>query len=444
MAKLFGHNNPNHKIFIVPTEEGYDSDDNMNSMIGDATMHHVDKLNPAERQLWEQLIIMGNSNIFEVTPNFSDNDHDPLNLRQKELENFFKYNSIPESAQVLYREAIEAEEERRNASEDAYDRTEMLISWDDWQNNPGLGQHVDLPTTPKPITRYMGNTTQMFYDEFPEGHQDSNLINQILTMLNKDIDDITEKYGRLLKMIIGSTKSRPYTQKYLTLLVDKLVEGANNPDKEVRITLRSIDAAWAKEYKAKSIKQAKDNGMTQILMLKYEEWEKRHKEGENLSADVRSFGKILWEQFHTEMKNYHWQMYARLKRRFAAKVMIKGIDINRCRYSELEKVLGVKREDAMRLWFERPWTNMYEVENEGIKLFSTDNTSVVKVMNLITLTAQKVKSTKDRTLLKGLADSLIRAQKSEKNNLSNIQWNSIWQHYRSTKEDLFQKAEDNG
>lgn len=433
--KLFGFNNLNKDIFIVETEQGQDSDDNMSSMIGDAVMHHVDNLGPGERMLWETLQCMGGQNIFEMVPSFESVDRDPLSLRKAELDSFFKKNKIPESARVLYEEAVQVERERRETSEDAMDRNDGLISYEDWKDNPGLGQHVDLPSTPKPIFRFMGNTTQQFYDEFPEGHQDSDLINQVLMMLNRDnIDDITPKYGFFIKETIKKQRHKPYTREALFNLIDMLIKTDKDPSELVKTALIEIDQAWGREYRSTVVKGLQTDGVFQLLVLKHTEWTERFENKEDVTQDIKSFGKMLFESFHKDMKSSHWGMYKRLKNKFAPKVLIKGIDVNRCRFSLLQRTLGITREQAMRVWFERPWSSVYQVENEGINAETVDQTVVNKVLFLIDTAA----STSIRHLAR-LAEQLVEAQQSGKANMSNIQWNTVWQHYREVKASVLEK-----
>ena len=250
--KFLEHRNPNADALVVPQEEGGTEDDNYFGSIGDATMRHVQSLSLAERQLWEELIHMGSGAIFRPTPSLDYVDRDPFKLRGQDLDDVLKDYAdkvSPESLGAI-KEAFEIEAQRRETSEDALDRE--VIPYHEWEDNPGMWKEVDIPATPRDKMLYQGNTTQSFYDHFPEGHQNQDFINRVIRCLDRDWcgDDDDAGYAAwLVREVIEPSNAKTYVKRFLEQLVNKLATGECNPTDTVDEYLQKIDDEWGYRYR---------------------------------------------------------------------------------------------------------------------------------------------------------------------------------------------------
>ncbi len=461
MSNGFGKNNPNHDIFIVETEEGPDSEDNMCSMIGDATMAHLAQLSPAQRQVWEHYYL-GGKDLFFFAPSSAENDKDPHDLKAEDLENYFDNHPVDEKAKVWLEEAIEVEKERRAKSEDVYDKANELIPYQDWQDNPGLFKHFDIPTTPKNLAIYAGSTTQNFYDEFPEGHPDSKVINALLVKVNRDQDDLTDKYGIWLKEWLDKQPVQfPYVTAVLERLITRLVEGEKDPEELCKIALQLIDDDWRKQYIQTAQEKLKNDPVHQLLVHKSNEWDSEYERGVNVLPMVKSFGQTLYSKFRGQIKRSHWSKYKALKAKYSGAVIIKGLDVNSCRLGDLERKLRIPRNIAVAIYTSRPFSGPNELLKrettitqhvvEGGKLVEKKETvikgwldpnafqergNIEQIYTLIDTRAEQALASNNKKIFSALSGELVARQKENKENFSSKEWGSVWTYYRSKKSDI--------
>ena len=244
--------NPNDSIFILPTEEGGMEGDNYLASIGDTNLQHIQSLSDAERQVWENFIIMKDGNIFRMEPNPFHRDKDPLNLEGEEdlvkafetkvLANINKDILENEHIKIL-REEFDKEAQRRENSKDIFlkrsavsyeewkisheneepvvfmreededeDEEEYYcevtesdpeenyyinndpVPYHKWQEYPQLHRYWDTGPTLKPMFVWSGKARDYLFDQTSEYHPDKQLIEQSLNLLNRDWDEITEDF----------------------------------------------------------------------------------------------------------------------------------------------------------------------------------------------------------------------------------------------------------
>lgn len=448
VERLFTRNNTNADAMIVPQEEGGTSDDHYFGSIGDATMQHVFDLTDSDRQLWEGLIHMRSGTLFRTYPNPQDHDPDPYKLKGKKLENYLevyraevKRNTgakLTDEDLIGVREAIEEEQARREESNDIYEQSDV-VPYHEWQNNPHLWSQIDIPSTPQDRFAFMGNTSQMFYDWFPEGHPDSKIINQCLMILNREFPlDINDGYTKFVCDWLDNQRMHGYVRMHLKKLVFALNADLDDPDELVKSSFQAIDYAWGQEYSNSSASIALKQKMTKVILHKEKEWEAQYKEGFNVYTAIKSFGRILFENYREYMNGWHWNRYRAAKRKYAPRVILYGYDINRCTLNELTFALNTDRNNAEKVWFGRPFETLEGMYNSGFltgQSFVDDETTD----KLVCFLEKHAKIAKDSLNIKYITDVcsiLLNMQREKKGDLSNNQWSMIWRYYKILKADV--------
>lgn len=449
MDRLLGLNNPNARALVVPQEEGTDETDTYFGSIGDATMKHIHSLSHADRQLWQELIHTKSGNVFRATPSLSSYDRDPMNLRGKDLDEYFEEmkrqagGKLDDNAVAAIREAFDAEAERREQSEDAYDRAE-LIPYDQWHKYPGMEKHLDIPSTPRDLLVYMGNVNQMFYDEFPEGHPDEKLIRQVLMMVNRPYPhEIDEGYAGFVQDKILASHAKPYTIRYLVQMVNSMID-AIDPDEVVAEALLNIDRCWAIEYKNACGEKCKKDHVLHLLLHKEREWATKAKDGYAVYNEVKNFGQMLYQNFRDRMTSYHWARYRRMRDRHSPRVMVRGYDINRCCISEIQEALNLGRKAAENIWFNRPFTSLSQLYNKGYidrGAFGSGD-AADRILAFIEKQAEISLREGGPQRFSQVGHQIVRGQKERKVDLDHHAWRMIWTYYRIMRDDLVRQCNE--
>ncbi len=447
--KIFSRNNVNADIFEIEAEEGCDESDMFNASIGDATMRHVDELG-SDVVCYENFIRMADGNLFAVEPNLTYQDDNSFGLKsQKDFAKFFKDGKIPEKYQEMYKEAIQNETDKQEASEDVMDQRGLLVSYEDWEANPGLStQSWDLPQTPKPHVRYVGNCSQMFYDEFPEGHPDAGFINNILHMVNREWDDVTPKFVYAICKRIAGADIRQDTAHYLTVMVRTIGETTRNPEEVAVETLKAIDKAWSIEYyKQARLDEWATDKISQYFHTLNQQFKAELEKGTSrlrIFQTIKSLGKQLFgkreplldQGIEGRFRKRHWNAYKQLKRSFAPPVLVNGINLNRAYRNELQKALGVDQRTAKRVIMLRPFENLEELRRTGlVKLEDVARQSpvVAEFLDRITVASGNARSKANLKLFTNLPAEFIKEQKTTKQNIPPEEWKKIWECYNNEK-----------
>jgi len=438
--------NPNKDILEVPQQEGEAEEDHYFGDIGASTSRHVSSLSFGERQLWEGLIVTKNGLIFRTEPSPNQHDPDPFNLKGKDMERYFekirrdnKGKFIPHDTFDHLKEAMEEESARAVKSEDAYSRSELL-SYDQLEKFPGMMKYIDIPQTPRDLFVYMGNTNQMFYDEFPEGCQDSKVINTVLSILNKKEEKLTPDYLEWFRdTFLPSQVMRPYTLKYLTRLTNDLLLG-EEPEEAAQKALSSIEANYKVEYLNKAAHLARQDKIYMLLYTKEKEWTKQFKSGKNVYPSIKMFGKALFdiskEEGMPRAKAHHWDRYRRIKTKLAPRVYICGIDVNRADMYRLKKLFKKQSED---IWFKRPFESTIDLVNKGYvtrSTFAESNSEEEQLLEGLDLAILKAKQENNLSSVNKYREQLIMLQKTK---YTNVDWSNIWTYYNLVKGDILER-----
>jgi hypothetical protein len=449
--------NPNNRALVVPPQEGGTIEDGYFGSIGDATARHVTEMaqfRPADRQLWEDLISTRTGKIWRTQPSTAWHDPDPFGLRGKDLEQYLKRAlsrirwtdnttyELTESEKAVIEEAFEVEAERQDESRDVYDRCE-LIPYDQMEKFPGMMKHIDVPTTPKDWLIFMGNTNDIFYDEFPDGHPDQGLIRLCLQKLNKPWIDITVDYAEWFCEWIQETGARAEVVSAMSWLVYNLAKTGKDPIETTREALESIDAVWQREYKIKGLERFRRDPIWDLLKVNEEKWEGEAKEGKTAYPSIRAFGRLLFQEYRNVMRAHHWELYRKIRDSHAPKVFLKGININKASLSDLRRVLNLPSRDPSRrmcytiaeeVWHKRPFESLGHLKREGLidhKVFAEDEKSDELLVGM-----EKATDTGKTRLsigpLNEYRKTLIETQRQGKK----INWSPIWSYYHLLKAEL--------
>ncbi len=461
--------NPNKDIFVVPTQEGADKDDQWNGSIGDATLEHLYQMKHRALEM-EGYYCSPDGNLFRLENNVSWSE-DSEELQKKRIMEAMAIKPGRQIAQKRNQDGtfgtrvvtdddkenvvafllteLQEQRDKREESQDALDQA--LVPFDDWESMPQMTKHIDIPSTPVPLYIYAGNCTQMFYDYFPEDHPDKKLINQFLSMLNGvDWDDFQqeqmENFSKWLlrKETLRSGEGRYlfrhlYAIERLLQLTGEIMDSDNvQPDALTQKALLDIEQDWAQAVYSRAFEKANEDSILKEFKKFEGELQVKFDRGQFVYRDIKEFGQKLYKKYgRGKMNPYHWTKYSELKTKFSPRVMVYGngmsYDVNRANFRQLTEMLG--EDKARRLFFKRPFFAIEDlikagelgVENLGF----TDNNSAF-VMGF-QIAYKQAKQNRDMRVLTKLAQKMYDMQDRDPKFMAPDEWAQIWQAYRVLK-----------
>jgi len=442
---LFGEStNPNHEIFVVPTLEGADADDRWNGSIGDAVMNHARDMSHRQPEM-DHYIFMRNGNIFRMEHNVMTPDVDGSRRINKEIISVLtsgdKTTAEDKENVVAFLQSEILEARRSNEEkEDAMDQT--LVPYEEWETKPQMTQSWDVPSTPKPIFIYAGNSKQMFYDEFPEDHPDRNVINRFLTITNGiDWDDWNEDtVGYFEKWMNNQTWSVPNVPFHLMDFCKKVSSSdvTEEPVEIMRDILGKIDSEWGKSRSSYVIKQFKASGPMKEMINFYNHNKERHEAGELMLTKVGKLGKSFFK-YASSMTSAHWNAYFRLKSKFAPRVCIEGMDFNTASVQEMTRFFKSEQR-AKDVFFARPLVSLQKLADMNLikaKDIKGGKNNQAMISMIKVAGRKSIKSTTTAYMTK-VAQKIISAQQNNPEFMTEEEWSTIWQTYRICKGEVEQ------
>ncbi len=436
--------NPNRDIFDVGSEGGGDDEDNMLSMIGDATQKHVDGLCVKDRLVWEHLIHMSDGTIRRREPEMRYHDNDEFNLRGEDLDAFFQnYPDIPQAMRPVYEEALQREQDRRDeqdigSAEDIYNSNTGRLSFDEWEQNPQMMNEVDIPSTPRDLFIEAGNTRQAYFDFFPEDHPDAKYINQYLMMLNRDAEEFNDSFVKYLVKFTETNPMRTHTRKVLNKVSSYLTTTSNHEDLVIK-ALTVLDRHWGKQFRKAATEKLEATPMAKLIHHQEAGFENLKDKGINPVQQVKEFGSTLWNKYRRTMSAQHWSMYRNIKNRYQMQVFVRQVDVNAATLQQLREIFGEKV--SRSVWCARPFQTAVELYVKGFvdrKVLTTSDTAD-KVLDVIIRTSEK----KDLEKFNALAARLVAKQQGDLK-LDQESWKNIWAFYRMTKNSLVKEVNKDG
>lgn len=472
--KLFGRTNANDLIFKVETQEGseiLEGDEGLAS-IGDATMEHIQNLNPLRRQAYDEYHVMPDGNIFRSEDNPRWDDPDEFNLRNKdELSRFLQRNKIPDSLRGVYEEA-EQKASEEDASEDVMDHPEELIPYEDWEKYGGMSKYWDIPATPKPRLVFSGNTRQAFYDDFAEDHPLGSFVNRVINtldgfswhqiILSEDVEKYnTENDKKLFRPETGS--SYIYTDgstefliadeyvnslreslfkqggrfskvsmtyrvnvynnlsEMITTIASDAIKDFAEPSSAVIACLAKLDRHHFEIYKKETIRKTKEHDPLYIYLCELGQRAlKMTKQGKDGLREISKFGQSLFmDGFATEkLVNVstgdvpEWEKQT---------VVEKGRNHHWEKYDLIKK-------SCERILVKKASRKMSDSAAACIERIRVAFNEALEAQNLRHFTR--------------LATDFMQAQKSGKLDLSGADRNKVWAEYNLAKKDLVDMLED--
>lgn len=452
----FFRNNPNRKIFRIEPELGFDSNDKMASMIGDATLKHVASLSHFERQAWEYYNHTDRGNIFTYIPSPYYNDSDPEKMMAEDLDNYLDIYGIPEEERAVYEEVIQEERTRRAKSEDVCSSRENLVPFEEWHLYPQMQKHIDIGPSPKDISYFCGNSNQAHYDEFPDSPILAEITNFILQQVSSSRFTLSlQPPSYILSRIVqykGNLLRGPFF-KFWT----KTRESPKDFDRFSIEFLTEVEELYRQEYNSEVLEKNRKAPITQLFEFKIKEWEEMEAQGLSPYKSVKAFGRLLFEkfkqskniQFNWSKHSYYWNKYNKLKRRFAPSLKVGGYDLNKCSLREIQEALQINRQLATNVWFARPLEYMLDLEIKARidrKVFChSDKTKSLALV--IDKSAKMADETNSLVHLKNVASKLHQKQRNLTSVMTDSEWDSIWNYYKISRDEVIRnirkRAEEN-
>lgn len=486
-----GSQNPNHSIFVVPTQEGADKDDQWNGSIGDATMEHIFQ-NRHKMLEMEHFIYTPNGNIFRTEFTVAPPDEDGQRSFKQQM---IKVMTAPNGRQAhdlstrkvrqvsaedkekvieFLKQEIEESLAAKAEKQDAMDQ--VVMAFDDWESNPQMTNAIDIPSTPPLMYIYAGNTSQMFYDWVAEDHPDVRRINSFLSMANSiDWDRFTQETVEFFKTWLYGTDPQMMRKRgnwEVPSVADRLMQLCRdiaNTDKvsptELAIeALKDIESEWLKIV-AKEVKDKWEEDPIVLELKKKEEQLIENKKIGKLSwAELGKFGQTLYKRYGTRMSSAHWALYKELKKKYAPEVRLGKIDVNRANMNQLREFFRARyKKDILALLdsndsdevFERkmqtitnkienlasavaasaPYMTLEDLASKGLITIDdigyTDNNVVL--ISMVKKGYRESLNVKSLSVLGRVAQQIITLQRKKPDQCTEQEWYAVWQAYRICK-----------
>jgi hypothetical protein len=437
--------NPNHGIFVVETQQGADEDDQGHGSIGDATMAHVSKMSHRLPEM-ESFFRMPNGNLFRTVPNVQPMDEDGERYNKKQMMEVMVAHdprvSLEDKENVIafLQEEIAERREAREEKQDALDQ--VVIPYDQWEAMPQMTRDWDIPPTQAPVYVYAGNTSQPFYDHVPEDHPDQRRITQFILMVNNvDWDDFTEDTATYFKMWLLDDERKfsvRTTAYHLADFCDEVADpdGLIYPDDLMKACLQKIDAEWMGILHDRVVKTFQESPITRDLERFEKSLAAKHEKGNLVWAEIGRYGQNLYRKYGSHISTPHWTKYRKLKARFAPKVVVNKLDVNRADYRDLSKTMPKKQADF--IYFNRPFMSLEDlVEKKAVTLESVGYTkNNVVFISMIKSTAKKSIQSRVPSLLGKTAQQIINTQQTKPSIMTEEEWSAVWQTYRIAKAEV--------
>ena len=289
----------------------------------------------------------------------------------------------------------------------------------------------------------MGNTRQQFYDEFPEGHPESATIMRYIRMLDRD--DVNDGWYEFVRDCLSKEMMSSYIRKALVDLTLKMEEFGDDED-FVKDALLEIDRGYRVEYLNVVAKRAERDHILQLLIYKEKEWEADAKRGFNVYTSIKSFGRVLFENYRDQTKGHHWARYRRVRNKYAPRVVARGVDINRCGIQDLMSALKLTREQAKNLWHARPFDSLGQARNQGYidRSSFADSKEMDECLSMVEAAFKEAEERLQLSVLSAVTSRLVRKQQVQKDKSPELQheWRMVWSYYRILRDDLTRKIND--
>ena len=455
MQDLFSGTNPNDKIFNIPTQQGSDPDDKRHSMIGDAALKHASTLGN-NRLLVDNYLHFANGNIFRMEPN-------PIHNVDK-----------PEPDEIIVSQETKSGDifdlgTRIDKDEDS---TEESILFADY-----------IPSTPKPLFIYAGNSKEIFYDEFPAGHPNEKHIKIFLMMIRNNINEFYDPFiasnGKKYKQwhlyfkdIVGKWEHFELIDSDVTNeMIDTIEYIAYNYPSEDSIRsylsdmLLRIDKEHSAEVRFLAISNTLLTNKAYAYLLKKEhEIDAGILKGDK-SKLIKEIGKELFIKGGSILGDCDkitkarkmaivWNKYRTMKNKYAPKVMIGGYDINKCYHlSTLIEQVGLSELQAKKVKSYLINKSKFYSTSEVLRLIGANNKELTsreerkivrECLNIIDNGAENAVKLNKKGMLLSVPAKFIVKQKRKELVLSSDGWKIVWEHYRSTKNDTMKQLETRG
>ena len=486
-GKLFGITNPNEHIFIIQGQKGSDilEGDVSVASIGDATLQHVQEMSGYQRMAYDEFICMSDGNLFRVLENRRWDDPDEFNLKNKsEMEMFLKKNNVPESLHHLYDAAVEQELERQD-SEDVMDRQDHIVPFDQWEKFPQQWERWDVPATPRPITQFVGNARQAFYDHLPENHPLYHVLTRVINTLdqfnwqqimrsreiiehnrenkenpitqndngalyiysdrNQDYLHVETYLESVRKLIFAQSVPYKYKKFVYEALHDCIVgiaDCVSNPVDLMITALERVEDFWTKDYVSAARKRTKlEDPLYTYLAVVHRKAVADAKAGKDPMQEIRQMGRQLFKNgFVCTRYVPHWS-----DRLTGEEFENKVLDESQSYVSEIPNLVHSKEVTVQRMKGHH-WSKYRKIKEDIIairarRIRGKMGEMAGRCITRMNTLAQEALSTRNLQHFTKVAQILI--QKQDQLNMSPTEWDIVWGHYNDLKGQVVKKLTRN-
>lgn len=479
---IFDRTNPNANIFVVKGEKGAGGildDDNRHSMIGDAVRKHESSLTSINRLLLHEMISFADGNLVMKEPNMYQVIHDHRDMDKDSAAEYL-------AAKGVFMDI---------------DPNDMLeagimtgISIEDYEKNI---EPREVPSTPRDKFRYCGNSRQSFYDSFPEDHPEADKMNMLLMMLKNNSERFFNEYIHAKKT--NGTIEQEYHETwhdYFSQLIenwhengtlsttvacafldiirfmvhecanesmiqDKITSKLTDVDESHGATVRfETDCRSLMGWEEGDVKHTANEAIV-LLSKKEVEWDKHYK-GNASTASLRQIYfdvcKTGAEMYDTEFNvddseitrrrkmGTAWFKYRSLKREYAPRLALNGVDINKCFHvSTLCNIAGFTNKQASAIvsrLIEKEFKNIDEVFKViGVQqkdFITSDRKEAKVIIDIIDSEFNKSVKYKNMNRFLKIAPDLIKRQKEGEFTKELTVWKEVWKHYTEKKEEAIE------
>lgn len=492
---IFKGTNPNAPIFTVETEQGATPEDKSHSCIGDATMKHQSSLRPIDRTIYHELLSFADGTIMRMEEDTYQVIHDFREMDAEAAEAFLEAKgvSINPDPEDIYESgimtAISVEDYEKNIEPYEIPSTPRpkfihcgnsgQVFYDDFpEDHPESGKinmllmmirsNASILLSNYVHSRRVFDKSTGFCRDFVQYDWYENWSDYFTETVAAMHDN-----GSILSTTIANSfidigtfisTEHPTEDAIRECISDQLKEIDADYSVEVQFAAECKTLLGWEEDDADGtvIKHSKNEGYAYLSKME-KDWalsysrDARDANVLGIYKDVMRVGSELFAgDFNTDesgvtrarKSRLTWSKYASLKRKYAPRLKMNGIDINKCFHSKvLCDTIGLTQKHANQVvsrLIEKEFKSLDEVFSViGIErsLFHTskERKQVEEIVNIIDVEYEK--AIKYKTLDRFLKVSATLMKKRDAGEFTDefTVWKEVWNHYRSLKADIIER-----
>jgi len=492
---IFAGTNPNAAIFTVETQEGATPEDKGHSMIGNATMNHQSSLRAIDRTIYHELLSFADGTIMRMEDNMYQVIHDFRDMDAEGAEAFLEAKGVcmnpdPED---MYESgimtAISVEDYEKNIEPHEIPSTPRpkfihcgnsnQVFYDEFpEDHPESGKinmllmmlrsNASILLSNYVHTRHIFDQNAGAYHDFVQYDWYENwsdyFTETVVAMHDNGSIMSTTIANSFIDIGTFISTEHPAEEAIRDCISGHLKEIDADYGVEVQFTAECNSLlGWEEEdIDGSTIKHAKNESYAYLSKME-KDWalsysrDARDANVLGIYKDIMRVGSELFAgDFNTgesgvtraRKSRLTWSKYASLKRKYAPRLKMNGIDINKCFHSKvLCDTIGLTQKHASKVvsrLIEKEFKSLDEVfAFIGVErsLFHTtkERKQVEEIVNIID--AEYEKAIKYKTLDRFLKVSATLMKKRDAGEFTDefTVWKEVWNHHRSLKADIVER-----